>query len=162
MKIKEISIFKTMRHMETVRNYLNTVVKEILFRGEHHDQTKLQTPEIEIFDKYTKELRGITYGSTEYKKCMKKLKPAVEHHHANNRHHPEHHVNGIKDMTLIDLIELICDWKAASMRHNDGNLLKSIEINQKRFKYSNEVNQILINTAIWLDSQQTIHHAKES
>ena len=162
MKIKEISVFKTMRHMEAVRNYLNTIIKEILLRGEQHDQTKLQPPEIELFDKYTKELQGITYGSVEYKKCMKKLKPAIEHHYANNRHHPEHHVNGIKDMTLIDLIELICDWKAASMRHNDGNLLKSIEINQKKLKYSNEVNQILINTAIWLEAQQTIHYAKES
>lgn len=162
MEIKHISVFKTLRHIETVRNHLNTVIKELLIRGEQHDQSKLDTPEVELFDKYTQELRGLTYGSLEYKECMKKLRPAIEHHNAHNRHHPEHHAQGIKDMTLIDLIEMLCDWKAASMRHNDGNILKSIEINQKRFKYSKELQQILENTAKWLDSQQTFHHAEES
>jgi hypothetical protein len=162
MDIKKISVFKTMRHIETVRNHINTVVKELLIRGEQHDQTKLDSPEVELFDKYTSELRGLTYGSPEYKECMKKLGPAIEHHNANNRHHPEHHAHGIKDMTLIDLLEMLCDWKAASMRHNDGNILKSIEINQKRFKYTKELQRILENTAKWLDSQQTFHHAEES
>jgi hypothetical protein len=49
-------------------------------------------------------------------------------------------------MTLIDLCEMIADWKAATLRHNDGDILKSIEINQSRFGYSDEVKQILLNT----------------
>jgi hypothetical protein len=49
-------------------------------------------------------------------------------------------------MTLVDLCEMIADWKAASMRHNNGDILKSIEINQPRFNYSDELKQILINT----------------
>lgn len=52
----------------------------------------------------------------------------------------------IKSMDLIDLIEMISDWKAATMRHDDGDILKSLEINQKRFGYSDELKQILINT----------------
>lgn len=160
--MKTVSVFKTLRHIEAVRNHINTVIRELLIRGEQHDQTKLQAPEVEVFDKFTPKLRGLTYGSPEYKACMEQMKPAIEHHNAHNRHHPEHHAHGIKDMTLIDLMELLCDWKAASMRHNDGNILKSIELNQKRFKYTKELRLILENTAKWLDAQQTFHHAEES
>lgn len=162
MSIKENSLFKAMRHIETVRNYLNKIIRELLTRQEMHDQSKLQSPEMELFDIMTPKLRGVTYGSPEYKACMKELSVAIEHHNANNRHHPEHFYNGIKDMTLVDLIEMLCDWKSSSLRHNDGNILKSIDINQARFNYSDELKQILKNTAMWLDSEQVPNHANES
>jgi hypothetical protein len=151
-----------MRHIECVRNYLALCIKDLLTRGEQHDQTKLQSPEVEIFDKYTPKLRKVTYGSDQYKKYMKEMSLAIEHHNANNRHHPEHYANGIKDMTLVDILEMICDWKSSSMRHNDGNILKSIELNQKRFGFSEELKQILINTAHWLDDENVYHKAQES
>ena len=47
---------------------------------------------------------------------------------------------------LVDLIEMILDWKAASERHNDGNILKSIEQNAVRFGIGPEVTDILVNT----------------
>lgn len=154
--------FKTMRHIETLRNYLSLCVKELLVRSEQHDQTKLQSPEREIFDEYTPKLRGVTYGSAEYKSMMVEMKKAIDHHNAHNRHHPEHHRNGIKDMTLLDILEMLCDWKAASMRHADGNILKSIEINQSRFGYSEDLRAIMENTAKWMDSQTVPNHAEES
>jgi hypothetical protein len=160
--LKDNSVFKTLRHIETVRNYLNLIIREILFRQENHDQSKLQTPEMEVFDKFTPLLRKVTYNSKEYKDCMEKMDIAINHHNATNKHHPEHYANGIKDMTLVDLIEMLCDWKSSSMRHNNGNILKSIEINQIRFNYSDELKQILQNTANWLDSQKVNHCAGES
>ena len=39
------------------------------------------------------------------------------------------------------------DWKAAGERHADGSLAKSIELNQKRFGYTDELRAILTNTA---------------
>lgn len=154
--------FKTMRHIEAVRNHINLCVMELLDRAEQHDQSKLQNPEVAAFDEYTPKLRGMTYQSPEYKACLAAIKPALDHHYANNRHHPEHHKNGIKDMNLIDLVEMICDWKSSSMRHNDGNILKSIEINQSRFGYSEDLRLILENTAKWIDSQSVSHKANES
>ena len=74
------------------------------------------------------------------------MQVALDHHYANNSHHPEHYKNGIMGMDLIDLIEMICDWKAATERNANGDIMKSIEINQKRFNYSDELKQILINT----------------
>jgi len=125
--------YETMRHIERVRNLLNCMATELLRRGELHDQSKLATPEVELFAEYTDKLRDVTYGSAQYEEFRQALGPALEHHYANNRHHPEHHKNGIADMNLVDLLEMLCDWKAASERHNDGNIRKSIEHNADRF-----------------------------
>lgn len=154
--------FRTLRHIETVRNYLNLCVRELLTRAEQHDQSKLESPEREMFDEWTSRLRGVTYGSPEYAQMRADLAPTLAHHYANNRHHPEHHKNGVQDMNLIDILEMLCDWKSSSMRHNDGNILKSIELNQERFGYSTELRILLENTAKWIDAQQVFHRANES
>ena len=86
----------------------------------------------------------------EYKSFLAGLKPALDIHYKNNRHHPEHFANGIKDMTLLDLLEMLCDWKASSERHADGDIYRSIEINQSRFGYSDELKTILKNTIDYL------------
>ena len=78
---------------------------------------------------------------------------ALEHHYANYRHHPEHFEKGINDMTLIDIVEMLCDWQAASARQLNGNLLKSIEVNAERFGYGEQLKQIFINTAKMFDEQ---------
>jgi len=139
--------YDTFRHIERVRNLLNKVVLELNNRGEIHDQTKLKTPEVELFTEYTPKLSGTTYGSEEYNKYRKEMQAALDHHYANNRHHPEFHKNGIDDMDLLDLIEMLCDWKAASERHNDGNIGKSIEHNGVRFQMSSQLIRIFENTA---------------
>ena len=156
------SRFKTMRHIEAVRNHINVCIKELMDRQEKHDQLKLDSPELEVFEKYTSKLRKCTYGSDEYNKYLKEMDPALQHHYAHNQHHPEHFPNGVDDMTLIDLIEMIADWKSSSMRHNDGNLLKSIELNTTRFNMSPQLTQIFKNTASWLSHQTVPHKAQES
>ena len=140
----------TWRHIWRVNQLLNKVIKALLKRGEEHDQSKLESPEVELFSEYTERLSKMTYGSEEYKRSLEAIKPALDHHYANNRHHPEHFKNGIDDMTLLDLIEMICDWKASSERHNDGNIRKSIEINGKRFEMSPQLIKIFENTADFL------------
>lgn len=139
--------FHTMRHIERVRNLLNVVAVELLARGEAHDQTKLAPPEVGPFTELTPKLAACTYGSAEYDEFRRQLKPALDHHYAHNRHHPEHHKNGVNDMTLVDLVEMLVDWKAASERHNNGNIKKSIETNADRFGLSPQLVKILENTA---------------
>ena len=136
----------TFRHIERVRNLLNACVVELLDRAEKHDQSKLEPPEVSVFAEYTPKLAACTYGSDEYKGYLKDIKPALDHHYAFNRHHPEHHKNGVDDMNLLDLVEMLCDWKAASERHNNGNIRKSIEINADRFGLSPQMVKILENT----------------
>jgi hypothetical protein len=146
MDIRECQI-ETLKHISNVENILKYLSKDIIKRGKDHDKSKLESPEVEGFTKYTPKLATCTYGSDEYKEYLKGLNEALKDHYRVNRHHPEHFRNGIRDMNLIDIIELLADWKSATLRHNNGDLIKSININQDRFDYSNDLKCILLNTA---------------
>lgn len=123
----------TMEHIAAVQARLQQVVDLFIERGRVHDQSKLEDPEKTVFDEMTPLLKDSEYGSDEYKGFLKKMKPALDHHYANNSHHPEFHENGIEGMSLFDLIEMLCDWKAATTRHKTGDIMKSLEINKDRF-----------------------------
>jgi len=137
---------ETYKHKQLVSMFMADITTRLVGRSINHDDSKLTSPEVEIFTEYTPKLAKCTYGSEEYNQYLKEMKVALDHHYAVNKHHPEHFPNGIKDMNLIDLIEMICDWKASTLRHNDGNILTSIDKNQERFGYSSELAQILKNT----------------
>jgi len=140
----------TLKHIARVKELLSGLCKDMLIRGEVHDASKLESPEKEVFDEVTPLLKTLTYGSQEYKDSLAKMGPALDHHYANNRHHPEFFVNGIEDMNLVDIGELLCDWKAASERHANGDIMKSIDINAARFNLSPQLVKILKNTAVYL------------
>jgi len=137
---------ETKKHIATVGKFISKLQNMLDERKYRHDGSKLKDPEKSIFDEYTPKLRGCTYGSEEYFNFLKEMQVALSHHYKENRHHPEHHPHGIKDMTLIDICEMLADWQAACFRHADGDIYKSIEINQKRFGFSDELKQIFINT----------------
>ena len=136
----------TREHIAKVGELLTKLQVKLEDRKRLHDDSKLKDPEKAIFDEFTPKLKSCTYGSDEYKGYLESMKIALDHHYAENRHHPEHFENGIQDMNIVDICEMIADWKAASLRHADGDIMKSIEINQKRFGYSDELKSILINT----------------
>lgn len=135
-----------LQHIERVNELLLMAAKKLLIRGKKHDASKLESPEKELFDEYTPKLKNSTYGSDEYNEHLKGLKTALDHHYLHNSHHPEHHENGINDFDLFDLIEMFFDWKAATERHADGDIRKSIEINKGRFGMSEQICQIFRNT----------------
>lgn len=137
---------ETLKHIQSVRAYLYTMIEELDRRARNHDSTKLESPEAEIFGEFTPELGKTVYDSPEYHALLAKVKPAIDHHYSKNRHHPEHWPNGVNGMDLIDLVEMICDWKAATARNKDGNIRTSITKNAKRFGMSDQLVQIFENT----------------
>ncbi len=137
----------TLLHIKRVSELLTQAAAELIRRANIHDNSKLNSPEKEFFDEFTPKLAGSTYGSDQYKRFLKELKVGLNHHYANNSHHPEHYPNGINGFDLFDLIEMFFDWKAATERHNDGNIFKSIGINKERFGYSGQIEDIFYNTA---------------
>jgi hypothetical protein len=137
----------TLLHIKRVAQLLTGASSELIRRANCHDNSKLESPEKELFDEFTPKLKGCTYGSDEYKGYLKELKVGLDHHYANNSHHPEHYENGVNGFDLFDLIEMFFDWKAAGERHADGNIYKSIEHNKGRFGLSEQVCEIFINTA---------------
>jgi len=143
----------TQAHIEKVRKYIRFFTDKLTTRGEMHDASKMVSPEIELFAEHTENLSKIEYGSEEYKRELEELKPALDHHYSHNRHHPQYHKDGVSGMNLLDIMEMLCDWKASSERQKNGNLLKSIEINAERFNIDKQLMQILINTAQLLEEQ---------
>lgn len=141
-----IGKLETIKHIHAVRALLSAMIEELDNRARNHDQSKLESPEKEIFGEHTPELAKTEYNSPEYKALLEKVKPAIDHHYANNRHHPEHWPKGINDMTLIDLVEMLCDWKAATQRNKNGNIRTSIDKNKDRFNMSEQLVQIFHNT----------------
>lgn len=138
----------TLAHIERVRELIAGFTFTMESRGFAHDQSKFEPVEMEPLDEMQRLIAKeghAPYGSDEYKRRSEMLKPMLEHHYANNSHHPEHYENGIAGMDLADLVEMLMDWKAASERGEEStlNLTHSIE----RFKIEPQLASILKNTA---------------
>lgn len=138
---------ETYEHIQKVQKHLLDVAKNLIDRAHAHDASKLVSPELETFDAITPRLKDTVYGSEEYRATLREFKPGIEHHQKNNSHHPEFYNNGIQGMSLMDIIEMLCDWKAAGERTKDGSIEQSINVSQGRFGFGNELAQILRNTA---------------
>lgn len=136
----------TKAHISVVRSFMLRVLDNLESRAARHDKSKLESPEVEVFDEFTPKLKSSTYGSPEYAAFLEGMGVGLKHHYAHNDHHPEHFTNGIHDMNLMQLTEMLCDWLAAVQRHDDGDIRKSIEINAERFGYGDEIQRLLTNT----------------
>ena len=150
-------------HKQMVYDLLFKVVEELATRAVEHDLSKLGPVEKPVIDE-----RGL-------------MKNAIAHHHAVNRHHPEHfkkyqcarclkrfnievincpecgyslfsvEPEGIKGMNIVDIIEMLCDIKAMST-HDGSDMMKRLELHQKRYRYSDELAWIFKNTVGVLDA----------
>jgi hypothetical protein len=73
--------YETYKHIEVIRNLLNMMISELLFRGETHDQSKFGYIELKTFVEFTPKLKNSTYGSEEYNGFLKAMKPALDNHY---------------------------------------------------------------------------------
>jgi hypothetical protein len=165
----------TVTHIQTVRRYVRRIIEDLDARAAHHDASKLKDPEKEAWDRGTPELSKVKYGTQEYRDSFTRLRltEAVNHHYRKNDHHPEFHASWTRNddadghppywvydneqvasgaciarMDLAQLTEMLCDWKAAGERMQDGgNIYKSIDHNVERFGLTEQLADILRNTA---------------
>lgn len=138
-------------HITQVQYCLVGMSIELEKRIRYHDASKLEEPEKSMFDEFTPKLKEFEFGSDEYNTALSEMGDALKHHYDNNRHHPEHFQNGISGMTLIDLLEMVCDWIAAAKAKQvpiDMNYLS------KRFGIGDQLVAIIINT---LDNEYTLY-----
>lgn len=136
----------TKEHIGKVQELVKIVTSELTVRAVRHDMSKLVEPEKSGFDMLTLKLSSLVYGSDEYKAALEEGKPTIAHHYAVNTHHPEHYENGIAGMSLLDIIEMVCDWKAASERTKQGSIAQSLIHNKERFGISDQLAAIIENT----------------
>lgn len=135
-------------HKRRIKYWMCDIAHQLQRRAEIHDDSKLRDPEKAVFDEWTSKLGQLEYGSEEYNSSLEQMDEGLRHHYRENRHHPEHFVNGVNDMTLIDLVEMFCDWLAAAERkktHID------FEYSQRRFDLNQQLINILISTAEDID-----------
>ena len=91
-------------------------VQELGVRANAHDASKRVEPEASVMREWIPVRRSCEFGSAAYNDAMGAMEPALQHHYEANRHHPEHFAGGVAKMGQLDLLEMLADWKAASLR----------------------------------------------
>jgi hypothetical protein len=114
---------ETRDHIDKVRKYLRIFATELLKRGEDHDRSKLEEVESPVFAIYTDHLKDMTYGSDEYKRCLSEMRVALDHHYANNRHHPEFHKSREKWCPVIGFEDYYDVSNYGRIRTKTGDVL---------------------------------------
>lgn len=139
-----------MRHVERVQGYLADIRHALRQRGMEHDASKFREPEFSAYAAGLPALRSCEYDSPEYNRLREEMAPTMDHHYAANRHHPEHwnapH-HGLAGMSLIDICEMMADWKAASGGKNGEGFEGVLEKQKMRFGILEPLYSILVNTA---------------
>jgi hypothetical protein len=141
---------ETLIHSQRVGESIIQFTKELLDRSWCHDRSKTIEPERSFVDRWQPRFDNVPYGSPAWDQLRRdQMKEDGQRQHFDaNRHHPEHFPNGIMGMTLVDVVEMLCDWRAASERPGLGNLPKSLAVNAARYGIPIELLQIMVNTAI--------------
>ena len=148
MRLEELKEFCSIYHHKfIVLGFLNTIIQELTQRGQAHDQSKFDEDEFPHLVAALEDITKYPFGTPEYDAMRLKHQRVFAVHHSKNRHHPEHFANGVEDMTAVDLIEMLVDWKAASMREKDGSIEKSIKLGAEKYNIHPQLIKILENTA---------------
>lgn len=141
----------TEKHISNVRANLMAVIIDLGERAVAHDASKLVEPEAEAFARIEVERTNVVYGTPEYNAMMASVQPAIDHHYEMNDHHPEHHLHGINGMNLMQIVEMLCDWKAASMRGQQRPFMEGMRnVSKERFGIDDQLFMVLENTVMAL------------
>lgn len=127
------AILEIEHHRALVQVNLLQIADALRERAMLHDISKYNFDEFQSIVKIKTIARQFPYGSPEYEQGIKDNQEGLDKHLKRNRHHPEYHPNGVSDMGLIDLIEMICDWKAANRVRDDMRWNEATEVHIKRF-----------------------------
>ena len=128
-------------HTCSIRTNLAKIASDLICRSAVHDDKKLSDEQLVRYIARHQEIHSLKYGSPEREPVEAKYKDLLKTHHSEYRHHPEHFKNGIDDMNLVDVIEMLCDWAAAG-KDLDGSLEKS----EKEYCISPQLMKLIRNT----------------
>lgn len=60
------TMVQTYEHKQNVSKFISFILHDLIIRSIYHDNSKLESPEVDIFTEYTPKLANSTYGSDEY------------------------------------------------------------------------------------------------
>jgi len=140
----------TLRHMSEVAEKLAEIRADLELRGISHDRSKLTEIEFDAFVLSRPKFKKANYGSKEYDECVEMIRPAVDHHHSTNRHHTSFHKEGFADMNLLDILEMLADWVAASRRSPNLTFKESLPTAFKRYSIPKNMQRHIMLTLEYL------------
>jgi hypothetical protein len=154
------------QHRDLVRAQLESVAHQLTERGRLHDLSKLREDELAGFARINRIARENPYGSQEYRDSLAQERPTIQLHYSRNSHHPEYHGDpkesrccigleaAAEHMSLLDLIEMVCDWRGAYLGYgSQGTWGENIERQQERFAHWFALEQwwVILQVAAMLD-----------
>lgn len=148
-ELKKIKTLETIGlHRQRVFQIMSRLSHEMILRGNKHDESKFESEELPYYINTIDIFEKNHFDSEGYYKAKESLGPALEHHYKHNRHHPEHFNNGIEGMNLVDILELLADWKSATLNrpNHRGDILESVDILSKKYGICDQLKTLLINT----------------
>ena len=141
-----VTLVKILQHKQSVSHLLQEIASRLEKRANTHDDSKFNLDEFEGFCQMDN-ARLYEYGSPEYEEKIH-TNNAAQLHVSRNRHHPEYWPNGIADMNMIDIIEMLCDWEIArQMRDIEQDTEKTWAMREKRFGLSEQ--EVLFLRTVW-------------
>jgi len=138
-------------HISEVKENLASIKNDLEKRGVAHDRSKLEAIEFDAFVKTRPKFKTVNFGTKEYQKCTDEIKPAIDHHYAVNRHHTAYHFNGFDDMNLLDILEMLADWKAASRRNTGLSFADSLPKAYEKYSIPENMQRHIESTLTYLE-----------
>lgn len=140
------------KHIALVREFMEDIITDLERRAREHDLSKFQEPEYSGYMGLNEAVKGHEYGSMAYIMAFAPFKDVIKHHYEHNDHHPEHFDRNFSQMDLLQIAEMLADWKAASMRGGDAkSLFETLEKTIKHQKVPDAIAHLLRNTVAALE-----------
>ncbi len=141
----------TLRHISEVAENLSDMIHDLEKRSISHDRSKLEEFEFDIMTEKLPIFRKANRESKEYKKSVTAIRAFLDHHYDYNRHHPQFHKNGFADMNLLDILEMIADWKAINKNNSDLSFKESLPETFEMYNIPKNMQKHIIATLEYLD-----------
>lgn len=139
----------TLLHQRQVQDYMMFIALELQRRALKHDLSKLSSTEWEGLVAINSIAREQGYASPDYQASLQS--DMVKAHWAANDHHPEHFEQGIAEMSLCAIIEMVCDWKAVAVQKK-LHFYDILKENYERFKVTPEQKYLIERIVMELES----------
>lgn len=107
----------------------------LMLRASVHDISKFKHNEFDALSKISNDMSCMTDAGQALSKAKEE---AIKLHWANNPHHPEYWQD-YRQMSELEIIEMVCDWHARSVQFGTDLLAFVKERQEKRFKFPEDI-----------------------
>ena len=134
---------KNKAHIAEFQQAIDTLTEKLKQRAKTHDASKLKEPELTQYTEAEEKLENFKPGSKSYLTFAQKHHIIFSEHFKKNPHHVEHFKNGFNDMTLLDLIDVLTDWR---LDCGDEDWNKFVDDRKEFYGMDNQVVSIFKNS----------------